>query len=58
MDKTQREVAKKNQKFAVLQQQDYDGDGISDTVVTKEGKIYCFNGFFTKILIIHYVVHF
>jgi hypothetical protein len=56
--KTQQVVPKKNQKFNLLQEQDYDGDGIDDIVVTKEGKVYYCNGFFHKILITHYVDHF
>jgi hypothetical protein len=46
--KTNKMVPKKNQKFDLLQEQDYDGDGIDDTVITKEGKVYSFNGFLPK----------
>jgi hypothetical protein len=38
-------VEKKNQKFGMLNVQDYDGDGLKDTIVTKDGKVYSFNGF-------------
>jgi hypothetical protein len=41
-------VQKKNPKFNMLDAQDYDGIGIPDTVVTKEGKVYSFNGFLPK----------
>jgi hypothetical protein len=46
--KTQQMVPKKEPKFAMLNVQDYDGDGIDDTIVTKEGKVYSFNGFLPK----------
>jgi hypothetical protein len=46
--KTNQMVQKKNPKFDMLNVQDYDGDGLPDTVVTKEGKVYSFNGFLPK----------
>jgi hypothetical protein len=32
----------------MLNYQDYDGDGLEDTIVTKQGKVYYFNGFLPK----------
>jgi hypothetical protein len=34
--------------FFFLKYHDYDDNGIDDTVVTKEGKVYSFNGFLPK----------
>jgi hypothetical protein len=41
-------VEKMIKKFALLDEKDYDCDGISDTVVTKDKKVYSFNGFLPK----------
>jgi hypothetical protein len=41
-------VDKKNPKFGMLNVQDYDGDGLEDTLVTKDGKVNSFNGFLPK----------
>jgi hypothetical protein len=46
--KTNRMVQKKNPKLDMLNGQDYDGDGIDDTIVSKEEKVYSFNGFLPK----------
>jgi hypothetical protein len=46
--KTNQMVEKKNPKFAKITDFDYDGDGITDTVVTKDGKVYSFNCFLPK----------
>jgi hypothetical protein len=46
--KTKQRVANKVQQYDMLQPKDYDGDGLADTIVTKDGKIYSFNGFVTK----------
>jgi hypothetical protein len=51
--KTSQAVQKKNPKFDILNVQDYDGDGIDDTNVTKDGKVYSFNGFLPKDTDIH-----
>jgi hypothetical protein len=32
----------------MLEVKDYDGDRLSDTIVTKDDKVYSFNGFITK----------
>jgi hypothetical protein len=41
-------ASKKNQKFAMLDEQDFDVDGVPDTIVTKEGKVFSFKGFLPK----------
>jgi hypothetical protein len=32
----------------MLEYKDYDGDGLEDTIITKEGKVYSFNGYLPK----------
>jgi hypothetical protein len=47
--KTNQMVPKKNQKFIKYDYMDYDGDGIPDIIITKEGEINFFNGFLPKV---------
>jgi hypothetical protein len=42
-------VEKRNKKFKPLDEQDYDGDGIPDTVVTKDNEVILLMIFFQKI---------
>jgi hypothetical protein len=49
--KTNQWIAKKNNPkthFDMLNVQDYDGDGLDDTIVTKGGKVYSVNGVLPK----------
>jgi hypothetical protein len=38
----------KGERYDMLNVQDYDVDGLDDTIVTKGGKVYSFNGFLPK----------
>jgi hypothetical protein len=48
INKQGQEVKKKNKKFDMLSYKDYDGDGLEDTIATKDGKVYSFNGYMPK----------
>jgi hypothetical protein len=41
-------VDNKVKRYKVEDVQDYDRDDLNDTIVTKDGKLYSFNGFITK----------
>jgi hypothetical protein len=47
-NKEGQEVQKKNPKYELMKYKDYDGDGLEDTIVTQEGKVYSFNGYMPK----------
>jgi hypothetical protein len=47
-------VPKKNPRFAKINEMDYNGNGIEDTIVTKKGKYFLLTVFFQKLLIFHY----
>jgi hypothetical protein len=48
MNKRNEKIKKDENIFRLLEDADYNNDNIPDTVVTKGGKVYSFNGYLTK----------
>jgi hypothetical protein len=48
VNKRNEKIKKDENKFILLDDDDYNNDTIPDTAVTKGGKVYSFNGYLTK----------